>query len=327
MPANMRTCEVCEVRFASNQFRNSATCRMCVLQTHGIEYAERLGKLEALVNELTVKLDEKSKECENSKITIAALKEFISTNVGCTTAATCPEQPTASVSTESNSAPEIPFTPVRNGARPRCIKNFLPVTTSNRFQLFSNEEEETSEVRIIGDSIVRDQLHEFCGRARRTRKRFCMPGGRLDDITAACEEATRECSENTLLVLHAGTNDVEKTRSEDLMRKFKEMIQRFKSKSRNIIVSGILPRRGAPQIFYDRAFSTNNRLKTLCAEEDVEFVNFWNEFYDLSDKCQLFNRDGLHLNPVGSARLGRLLNETVLSYRKNLQQPRTDSPT
>ncbi|MPC42652.1 hypothetical protein E2C01_036278 [Portunus trituberculatus] len=34
------------------------------------------------------------------------------------------------------------------------------------------------------------QLSESCGRARRSRKRLGMPGGRRDNITAACDEAT-----------------------------------------------------------------------------------------------------------------------------------------
>ena len=292
------------------------------------EYAERLGKAENSLKEMT----EKSKGLENE---LTVVKEFVAANVACAsgavvtdaTVATSPTPSTATVDIQSRSVTEeAPFIPVRNGARPSCSKKFLPVTTSNRFQPFASEDD-PSEVRIVGDSIVRDQIHEFCGRARKTRKRFCMPGGRLDDITAACEEASRECDENTLFILHAGTNDVECTRSEELMQKYKEMIQSFKTKSRNIIVSGILPRRGAPKEFYNRAFSINNRLETLCAKEDIAYVNLWNNFYDLSGQQQLFYKDGLHLSPVGSARLGRLLNEAVIRYRKNLQQPHIDSPT
>ena len=355
---------MCEVKFAGNHFINSSVCRYCSLQSRGAEIverlekvetenaelrrvvetkevehaellrkfeecAERLGKTESSLKEMT----EKSKGFENR---LAVVNEFVAANVACApgavvtdpSAATSLVPSSATVDVQSRSAPEeAPFIPVRNGARPSHSREFLPVTTSNRFQLFATEEDEPSEVRIVGDSIVRDQIHEFCGRARKTRKRFCMPGGRLDDITAACEEASRECDENTLFILHAGTNDVECTRSEELMAKYKEMIQSFRTKSRNIIVSGILPRRRAPKVFYDRAFSTNNRLKTLCAEEGIDFVDLWNDFYDITGKRQLFDEDGLHLNSVGSARLGRLLNEAVIRYRKNFQQPHTDPPT
>ena len=363
----MKLCEVCEAKFAGNHFINSSVCRYCILKSLGTnlverlekvetvnaellrkletehaervrvetECTERLGKAENLLKEMTEKFGEKSKDFENK---IRVLEEFLTANVACASgtdvtnaaAAISLVPSTAAVDVQSRSAPEeAPFIPVRNGARPSYSRKFLPVPvlTSNRFQLFASEEDEPSEVRIVGDSIVREQLYEFCGRARKTRKRFCMPGGRLDDITAACEEASRECDENTLFILHAGTNDVEYTRSEELLEKYREMIKRFKTKSRNIIVSGILPRRRAPKEFYSRAFSTNNRLTNLCAEEGIGFINLWNDFYDLTGKHRLFSEDGLHLSPVGSARLGRLLNEAVLRYRKNFQQPRTDPPT
>ena len=77
-------------------------------------------------------------------------------------------------------------------------------------------------------------------------------------------------------------------------------------------LSGILPRIGAENQFYNKAFSTNDRLKSLCSKENVEFLNLWNHFYD---QRILFNHDGLHLNPVGSARLGRLLSDAVEAHR------------
>ena len=64
-----------------------------------------------------------------------------------------------------------------------------------RFKVLA-EEEEDHETRLIGDSIVKEH-HEFCGRAKTTKKRLCMPGGRLNDITAACEEATSMSNSNT----------------------------------------------------------------------------------------------------------------------------------
>ena len=42
-------------------------------------------------------------------------------------------------------------------------------------------------------------------------------------------------------------------------------------------------------------------------------TSLWNHFYD---QRILFNHDGLHLNPVGSARLGRILSDAVEAHRK-----------
>ena len=142
-----------------------------------------------------------------------------------------------------------------------------------------------------------------------------MPGGRLDDITAACEEATANTNNDTLFLLHAGTNDVLHTRSEELMEKYKRMLLAFKNKTntKNIIISDILPRIRAEDAFYDKAFSTNNRLKTLCSQEGVDFINMWDDFYD---KAYLFQGDGLHLSDIGSARFRRLLSNQVLLFRQ-----------
>ncbi|KAG0716267.1 hypothetical protein GWK47_010120 [Chionoecetes opilio] len=52
--------------------------------------------------------------------------------------------------------------------------------------------------------------------------------------------------------------------------------------------------------------------------ENVDFANFWDNFYEdpiLVEDSILFGDDGLHLSPVGHARLGRLLNDKVSSYR------------
>ena len=96
------------------------------------------------------------------------------------------------------------------------------------------------------------------------------------------------------------------------------MISALKAKRSKFIVSGILPRIGAEGQFYNKAYSTNDRLKSLCSKENVEFINLWNHFYD---QQILFNHDGIHLNPVGSARFGRLLNDAMNAYRtKNREQ-------
>ena len=84
------------------------------------------------------------------------------------------------------------------------------------------------------------------------------------------------------------------------------MIITLKEKRSKFIVSGILPRFGAEKQFYNKAFSTIDRLKSLCSKENVEFINLWNHLYD---QQFLVNHDGLHLNPTGSARLGRLVNQ------------------
>ena len=49
--------------------------------------------------------------------------------------------------------------------------------------------------------------------------RYCFPGASLEDITASIDEVTKDASSNTLYAIHAGTNDVQHNRSEELMAK------------------------------------------------------------------------------------------------------------
>ena len=83
------------------------------------------------------------------------------------------------------------------------------------------------------------------GEKKNTRKRMCMPVGCLDNISAAFYEATSNSDHNTLLIIHAGTNDVMDTRSEELLEKYRQMIQRYKPKSNKTILRGILPQSSA----------------------------------------------------------------------------------
>ena len=95
------------------------------------------------------------------------------------------------------------------------------------------------------------------------------------------------------------------------MDKYCKIIQQYRAKSNNIIISGVLPRIAAVDLFYSKAFSLNNRLCNLCKDNGVEFKNMWNDFYN---RTGLFHSDGLHLLAVGAARFGRLVNEAVRSF-------------
>ena len=95
------------------------------------------------------------------------------------------------------------------------------------------------------------------------------------------------------------------------------MIKTYKAKSSRIIVSGIIPRLHVEDKFYDDTISTNRQLAELCTSEEVGYVNTWHNFsYDSS----LFSYDGVHLNAVGNARFGRLLDDAVRDFRRNRRQ-------
>ena len=310
----LKKCTVCTGRFSSYFFAaRSQLCRLCVtrreLEEKLKEQDEKLAAGKNTVAELVKTVESLKSRIEN--------KEKSHDNVSAAippSAAALPTSPAASQQTAPSPVAQPPpieanFTRVRRGAKP--VRQVLqPTVCSNRFQILE-EEDEPSTSFLIGDSIIRQQLTEFCGRRKEKRRLFCVPGAGVDDITSLFDQVSEEATNESLFVLHTGTNDVRKTRSEELLDRYRKLIQQYKTKSSNIMISGVLPRISADNVFFSKAFSLNNRLENLCKEHGIEFVNMWNEFYN---KTLLFKEDGLHLSPVGAARFGRLLNEAVRRF-------------
>ena len=74
------------------------------------------------------------------------------------------------------------------------------------------------------------------------------------------------------------------------------------------MISGILPRLDYGGCYNEKIQFINNNLKSLCRNDGINFVDYFDKFNGMTD---LFRPDGVHLNAVGSARLGRLLNSSV----------------
>ena len=288
--APQMTCVSCSGSFGPTIFadRNNLVCRFCQVRD---KLSEDLNAALKRIDTLTTKLE--------------TLGEFVTLNVA-------PAAPPAAPNTNKASVPpQEVFQVVRNNVSPK--RRIIPITKcQNRFQILSDAAEDEEEVRVTGDSIVRGQISEFCARAPATRRRFCIPGGGVQDVIDCIDEVTDQAPANTTYVIHVGTNDVQRYRSEELLDKYRQMIKAYKIKSSKVILSGILPRRQAEHRFYSAATSINRRLANLCSEENIGFVNSWDHFYY---DASLFSSDGLHLNQVGAARFGRLLDEAVRDFR------------
>ena len=101
------------------------------------------------------------------------------------------------------------------------------------------------------------------------------------------------------MLVHGGTNDVDKKGSEEVMGRYRELVRELKRvRVGQIVLSGILPVRGG-YTRNNRRISINLRLQALCQVEGVGFLNMW-EHFDV-----LFSKDGLHLNKRGAAVLGK----------------------
>ena len=320
MPSVLRQCIGCRGRFARQYFSfSSETCRLCTTEKAMKDCQDENKELKCKVKIL--------EDFVTSHIGVDA--SIIHTDVTAQISASPSYDAEAASAITPNTLPSPPtpeqvcisdqnFEVVTNGARVKSEMPIMPVMTQNSFGPLADLMDEPEDSIIVGDSIIRHQLEEFCGRAPKQRKRYCFPGAKIDRITNSIEEIVNKEKSDSVYIVHVGTNDIKTTNSEELMERYKRLIMTLKAKRSKFIISGILPRIGAEGQFYNKAFSTNDRLKSFCSKENVEFINLWNHFYD---QQILFNRDGIHLNPVGSARFGRLLNDALNAYRtKNWEQ-------
>ncbi len=64
-------------------------------------------------------------------------------------------------------------------------------------------------------------------------------------------------------------------------------------------------------LFFLRAHRINGKLRKMCEDEGVAFTHLCYHFYGCEN---LFMDDDLHLNEIGAARFGRLLDGAVTTY-------------
>ncbi|MPC98354.1 hypothetical protein E2C01_093721 [Portunus trituberculatus] len=176
-------------RFAKQYYEDyfsRPVCRLCDTRSRFEE---------AVAEDTRTRLEEVVAEGNNRytelKNRFDTLQEFVSANIG--RSATTDSLPHTSVATADSRSrpflsPDPAFIPVRNGARRDVRRTHLPLTTYNHFSILSEQVEEAQKTRLVGDSIVRGQLEEFCGRVPSRRRRYCLPGATLCDITDCVED-------------------------------------------------------------------------------------------------------------------------------------------
>ena len=208
------------------------------------------------------------------------------------------------------------FQPVRRGARSQAAPSYSSVVMRNRFQVLEDEVRDDPSIILVGDSLVRHQDKEFCRRGAR-RKNMCYPGGRIQDITEKIDDLVVNSSEETVFVHLVGTNNVVSGRSEETFRRYRNLVEKLRDSRRRSVVCGLLPRYDVGSLILSRMLGLNTRVQDLCRKEGVMFVDLWDDF--CTDR-NFYGKDGLHLNRIGKARLGRALDEGV---RRELKKNRT----
>ena len=92
---------------------------------------------------------------------------------------------------------------------------------------------------------------------------------------------------------------------------YRELLREIRESRRRCIVSGVLPRQQVGGQWLSRALSLNDRLRSLCGESGIGFMDEWDRFYG---RQELYAMDGVHLNRKGVQELSECLERAVGQY-------------
>ncbi|KAG0699146.1 hypothetical protein GWK47_025887 [Chionoecetes opilio] len=164
------------------------------------------------------------------------------------------------------------------------------------------------EVLLVGDSQVKYLDQTFCERDRDRRIRVCYPGASVQDVTDRLDKLMVGTGKEAVVVVHVGGNDVGKARSEELVTKYKALLEKVKESGRTGVICGVIPREYVGQEWLSRALSLNSKIEELCKGMGLRFVDGWDTFYG---KHSMYTRDGVHLSKMGTEAYGDQLEKAV----------------
>ena len=164
------------------------------------------------------------------------------------------------------------------------------------------------QVVVVGDSIIRGIDSILCKPDRESRMVCCLPGARVRDISDRLERILEREGEDPVVVVHVGTNNIGKTRKEDLFLDYLALGTKLKNRSSRVIISGLLPEPRANWHRVEKIREVNTWLKEWCGKEGFHFMGHWHQYWDRRD---LYRWDGLHLNQAGTSVLANRINRLV----------------
>ena len=210
------------------------------------------------------------------------------------------------------------------------------ITLSNRFEVLEDQvdnmmEEKEDEVDdatdsyIIGDSIVKEQVHHFAKKNRRQRKNRVVksfPGCKAKKIVDEVH-AMNLRSKNICIIANAGSNDLFEKRnkvgnSESVLKDLSSLVDSLAGKTEKGILLGILPRRYVSHYAMSKAIGINERIREYCLKRGVDFVDPWKIFFG---KWHFFKSDGIHLNETGQRKLGEIFFHAFSGRMNREKQP------
>ena len=160
-------------------------------------------------------------------------------------------------------------------------------------------------VVVAGDSLARGvghKLKEQCGDKISIRAESGAKLGAVSDFVGSLDK-----DENRQLIVVAGANSLEKESSVDLLGNFGKVIDAGKKSSKDVVIVGLVKRYDLSQTYESKRIVVNSKLKALCRDSGVKFVEY-------EPERSRVHRDGLHLNFRGQNELGRMIFPCVSNF-------------
>ena len=161
-------------------------------------------------------------------------------------------------------------------------------------------EEKFNKIIIEGDSISRDiNSDRLCPKLKAQVINNSRGGHKISDVKARVNKMDDD--NKAIMVIHAGTNDVDKRHYESVISDYREVITKAKLKFGKVVMSTNLPRPDSESSDY-RIQRINNSLFYLCKELKVTILNndsFAINKYSKKMRRDLYKRNDIHLNQKG----------------------------
>ena len=99
-----------------------------------------------------------------------------------------------------------------------------------------------------------------------------------------------------------------------MIKTLEKTIDTAQNKTKTAIVIGILPRLNVSHFSLSKALGINERLKSICQQKEVTFIDLWDIFYG---NREFYKREGIHLYEKGMRMFGNQLNSELYDNFSN----------
>ena len=179
-------------------------------------------------------------------------------------------------------------------------------------------------VLLLGDSMTRgigDMLHKD-NVMFRTKT---YGGARIEKITRLLKQKQVEkINKDSHLVVMVGTNNLKSGTTENIARRYKELVSEMKKLScRKLSMIGILTRGDEDEWLQGKRISINLSLQNLCEENEIEFMDTVHMYDSICARenidrnrveLEVLDENGLHLNEWGKDQMARSIFKHCIKY-------------